>query len=407
MKKLLFGFLVVLFGCSKTMPVVTPTIIPPVVTTPTQLPKLLYYGKTSYELKTPQQGFVNVDSIRNILGILHKGIYNGNNNLGYVYVDMNNDGLEDIFYPYESDNNATIIPDVLINTGKGYTLDNSMLPTDYTGTINTRKTIVGDFNNDSLPDLFLINQGVDAAPFDGELCTLLLSDKNTHKYKIGDISMLPKAFWHGGASGDLNGDGNLDIIALGGHPAKILYGDGKGNFTAVDWKYNAGDGYITGEIVDVNKDGQNDIILSGDEGRPAPARYSPSTIFWNTNNDFGKQTIIVKPSTSGWGSVMDIDVGDVDGDGINEILFDRTGDITGIWYGGYTINIYKPDITYNSFSDATSAYINNSVSIKPQTTGWMFKMTLYKDNNSWKIRGETTDRSIKIWIQNSTNKIFE
>jgi hypothetical protein len=193
---------------------------------------------------------------------------------------------------------------------------------------------------------------------------------------------------------------------LGGHPAKVLYGNGKGNFTAVDWKYNAGDGYLTGEIIDVNKDGQNDIILSGAEGTPPPGRYSPSTIFFNTNNDFSKQTIIVAPSTNGWGTITDIAVGDIDDDGINEILLDRTGDITGVWYGGYTINVYKSDLNYKTFADVTTSYINNSISIKPKTTAWMYRMILYKTNNIWMLRGETTDKNIKTWKQDPITKIF-
>lgn len=413
MKNIILGFiLVALVSCSKSVstPIAVPIPITSIVTPPSivvpTLANLNYYGKTSYELKVAQQGFVNIDSIRSVLGIRSKGLGNGDMNNGYVYVDINNDGLEDIFYTYRSEGNYNTKPDVLINKGGYYLLDNSMLPDNYLGNVLTRKTLVGDFNNDSLPDLFLINHGWDAAPFTGEICTLLLSDKITHKYKLGNLSMLPIAFWHGGASGDLNGDGNLDIIVLGGHPAKVLYGDGKGNFTAVDWKYNAGDGYITGEIVDIDKDGQNDIILSGDEGRPAPALYSPSTIFWNTHTEFSKQSVIVTPSTNGWGSVMDIAVGDIDGDGINEILFDRTGDITGAWYGGYNINVYKSNATYTAFSDMTTTYINNPISIKPQTTGWMFRMILYKTNNRWILRGETTDKKIKNWQQDPITKIF-
>ena len=410
MKNILFGFLlVILFSCSKVVITPTPIVVtPPTPVTPTYqtLPIGYYANKTSYQLKTPFQ-FVNVDSIRLVLGIRNKGIYNGNNNLGYVYIDINGDGLEDIFYPYESDGNFTTKPDVIINKGNHYELDNSMLPDNFVGTINNRKTIVSDFNNDSLPDLFLINQGLDASPYPGEQCTLLLSDKTTHKYKLGDLSMLPTAFWHGGASGDLNGDGNLDIIVLGANPAKVLYGDGKGSFTAKDWIYNAGSGYITGEIIDVDNDGKNDIILSGDEGRPAPALYSPSTIFFNKNNSFQTQTQICVPSTTGWGSVMDIACADMDGDGINEIFFDRTGDVTGTWYGGYTINVYKLDKTYQSVSDVTTTYIKNSVSIQPRTTAWMWRMLLYKSNNIWMLNGFTTDQHSTIWVQNQTTKIFE
>jgi hypothetical protein len=405
MKRIILGLIVVtLFGCTKTAPIViTPPPPTPIVEL---LPKIVYYGKISYELKNTNK-FIDIDLLRKILGTLTIGRYNGNNNLGFVYVDMNNDGREDIFYPYSSDGEFNTKPDVFINTGTSYVKDNSMLPIDYTGNQNTRKTIVGDFNNDSLPDLFLINHGYeDNNYWPGETCTLLLSDKITHQYKLGDVAMLSKAFWHGGASGDLNGDGNLDIIVLGGHPAKVLYGDGKGNFTAVDWKYNAGDGYITGEIVDIDNDGQNDIILSGAEGNPSPARYSPSTIFFNNHNDFSKQTTIVAPSTTGWGTIMDISVADIDGDNTNEILFDRTGDINGNWYGGFQLNVYKTNDNYKTLNDVSGKFIPNNISIQKQTTAWMYKMNLYKVNGAYYLDGITSNSVVHHWKQDPITKIF-
>ena len=276
MKKIILGLIVViLFGCSKTAPIV----VPPSTPIAEVLPKIVYYGKTSYELKNTNK-FINIDSLRNTFGIKNVGRYNGTNNYGFVYVDMNNDGREDIFYPYSSDGEFNTKPDVFINNGKSYTKDNSMLPTDYSGNQNTRKTLVGDFNNDSLPDLFLINHGYeDNNYYPGETNTLLLSDKITHQYKLGDVSMLSKAFWHGGASGDLNGDGNLDIIALGGHPAKVLYGDGKGSFdisNALKLPTVYGWGVITDfDIYDLDNDGVEEIVITRTAGSLGSGKNGP------------------------------------------------------------------------------------------------------------------------------------
>jgi hypothetical protein len=186
MKKVILGLIVVtLFGCSKTAPIiVTPIVVTPI--TPTQLPKIVYYGKTSYELKNTNK-FINIDSLRNLFGIKNVGRWRGTNNLGFVYVDMNNDGREDIFYPYSSDGEFNTKPDVFINNGNSYTKDNSMLPTDYSGNQNTRKTIVGDFNNDSLPDIFS-NVAVDPPigvpfPYLNDNCHLLLNSKNGFSFK--------------------------------------------------------------------------------------------------------------------------------------------------------------------------------------------------------------------------------
>ena len=403
MKKVILGLIVMtLFGCSKTAPI----IVTPAIPIAEVLSKIVYYGKTSYELKNTNK-FINIDSLRNVFGIKNVGRYNGTNNLGFVYVDMNNDGREDIFYPYSSDGEFNTKPEVFINTGKSYTKDNSMLPTDYSGNQNTRKTIVGDFNNDSLPDLFLINHGYeDNNYYPGETNTLLLSDKITLKYKLGDVSMLSKAFWHGGASGDLNKDGNIDIIVTAGNTIKVLYGSGDGSFNLTDWKYNGTSGYITIEILDVNKDGQNDVIMTGFEGFPNSNRYSKSTIFWNNNNDFSSNTIICEPNTNGWALVLDIVAADIDNDGTTEIILNRTVDSGTNWYGGFQLNIYKTNDNYKTLNDVSNKFITNNISVQKRTTAWMYKMNLYKVNNIYYLDGITTNSLVHHWKQDAITKTF-
>jgi len=397
MKKVILGLIVVtLFGCTKTAPIV---ITPPTPIVEV-LPKIVYYGKTSYELKNTNK-FISIDSLRNTFGIKNVGRYNGTNNLGFVYVDMNNDGREDIFYPYSSDGEFNIKPDVFINNGKSYTKDNSMLPIDYSGNQNTRKTIVGDFNNDSLPDLFLINHGYeDNNYFPGETCTLLLSDKITHQYKLGDVSMLSKAFWHGGASGDLNKDGNIDIIITAGNTIKVLYGSGDGSFNLKDWKYNGTSGYITIEILDVNKDGQNDVIMTGFEGFPNSNRYSKSTIFWNNNNDFSNNTIICEPNTLGWALVLDIVAADIDNDGTTEIILNRTIDSGTNWYNGFQLNVYKTTDNYKTFKE------NNIITYQTNSKAWMSKLNLYQKDNVYYLDGITINGKIYHWKQDPITKTF-
>jgi len=411
-----FIFIVTFFSfCSKTSTTSNNTTTLPIAvspTVPTPLPKIVYSGKTSYALKTPQK-LIDIDPIRTTLGIRSIGKFKGSNNLGFVYVDMNNDGLEDIYYTYASDGNFLTKHNVIINKGDNkYMLDESMLPSNFLGTASTRKSVVGDFNNDSLPDIFMCNHGYEEVLNIGvgtwylENCSILLSNKNG-AYTYKEFTELGKAFWHGAASGDLNGDGNMDIVVVGGGVPKALYGDGKGGFTISDINttISKDNGYITVELVDVDKDGQCDVILSGDEGTPPPAYYSKSMILWNKKGNFNSNTIICEANTNGWRYIMNIGCEDLDGDGINEIILCRTGDNSGVWYGGHQLNVYKQNSGFTLFTDVTSTYFGSDNILRTINTGkWMYQMLMKKETDGlFSIYGYITNSEQYLqWKQNSS-----
>ena len=420
MKKFILSlFVVTLFGCSKKDVIVPIPIVvtPPVVIKPTpNIPIGFYVGKTSYELKTPYGKIINIDSIRKIFGVLNKGIHNGTNNLGYCYIDINNDGLEDIFYPYSSDGIYNIRPDIFVNKGDKYVLDNSYLPENYSGNQVTRKTIVGDYNNDSLPDLFLCNSGwedFNAKIFALEENTLLLSNKHTGTYEIGKLPNIGKSFWHGAASGDVNGDKNIDIIVTEGTNVQLLINDGKGNFSNLKFS-KIGDGFITTEILDVDKDGLNDIIMAGEEGKDGMGIQTKPTIFFNKGNLLFTPIIIAEVNSNGWGLVMDIVCFDIDNDGLNEIILDRTGDRTKVFYGGYNVTIHKTFDNYKSFEDKSELFISGNIFYKTTIGGWITKMFLKKENDNVILNCDVSAAdntnwkpSNKKWIQNKQTFKFE
>lgn len=418
MKKFILGlFVVTLFGCKKD--VITP-FTPP--TSTIVAPTFVvgnYIGKTSYELRKTKT-YVNVDSVQLSFGIQNKGYWNGTNNVGYAYVDLNADGLDDIIYPMMSANtDVPMRPFVFLNIGSQYVIDNTIIPSDYLGATDTRKTLIADFNNDSLPDVFFNNTANEQSRNQNQIAyqAIMLSVKGDKKvtYRMGTLptELVNKGGYHGAAAGDINGDKNIDIIFVGQGMPKLLYGNGDGTFRYDVFNVaNYGSGFITTEIVDVDGDGKNDIILAGAENN------DKAKIFWGKTN-FTTYTTINETNINGLKLIVDISAEDIDGDGIKEIILDRTFDgLDGNpFYRGYYLTLYKTNDNYNSFVDATNTFFTNKPLQENYVTGgWITRIDITKDNNTLTINAAVNGcyqyndyrnrPYIKKWKQN-INKIFE
>jgi len=107
--------------------------------------------------------------------------------------------------------------------------------------------ITGDFNEDGLLDLAILNGGL----YGKYNIDILLNNgnrtfSNAGRYGISAAGHILTA--------DINGDGHLDIVTDGG---EVLLGDGKGKFTPGKNLSATGDGIIAG---DFNGDGKLDLV---------------------------------------------------------------------------------------------------------------------------------------------------
>jgi FG-GAP-like repeat len=384
MKNVYVVILIILYACSKTkdMPQeAVPANIPPANTPINTTAPTTYDYKNlknpSYETQnTPiNEDILNiVVNTKNSLGqsaseIINKGISAS----AISYLDFNGDGLLD-FYVHPVTNlsfqgKEKVAGQVYLNVNGKYiydenTIDTAQIPKMYLA----RKSIVGDFNNDARPDLFLAGFGMDQSPFLGEANALILSIPNG-KYKKIEFNNNIGVF-HSVCSGDIDKDGDLDIFALANDKSYFLINDGKGNFTITTNNINIASlgSLFTSELYDINKDGYIDLILGGHEFSVKDTSFKIATeyegatrIYWgNSNYKYNEENVTYLPVNSYFGVVLDFDFADLDGDGKLEIAINRTGgrlvnNVLTDFYKNWAIQILKFDGT--KWLDKTGAFI--------------------------------------------------
>ncbi len=123
--------------------------------------------------------------------------------------------------------------------------------------------VLGDLNGDGKPDLAL-------ASHDSYGVMLLLGDGNGGFALAAKSPVLMKEgkhpHTHGLDAGDLNGDGNLDLVTVNSHPdndVSVVLGDGRGGFTrAPGSPFAVGRSPYPGALGDLNGDGHLDILAT-------------------------------------------------------------------------------------------------------------------------------------------------
>jgi len=198
-----------------------------------------------------------------------------------------------------------------------------LLLSDSTGCVIPRKTLVADFNNDERPDVVFTCHGLDFGysylkdrGFEkGEVNRILLSrpdGRYDNKVLTYDGNAL-NCFCHGGAAGDINNDGYVDVLLNDGiygewingefkkwegnvSKMHILLGDGTGNFTLRNDLPRTFDGccYYSSDLYDFNGDGFLDIWASG--GAPHGEYKERNIIAYSREGQFFEEDIVDLPN---------------------------------------------------------------------------------------------------------------
>src|SRR5215204_4052597 len=121
--------------------------------------------------------------------------------------------------------------------------------------------------------------------------------------------------------GDVNADGRLDVVlAKGRHwplVDRVLIGDGAGQFSVGYDLGKASDRSYSARLVDMDRDGDLDVVLSNDRPDPKLVYLNDGTGHFRVGSTFGRPEWETRNAT----------VADVDGDGLPDIIVaNRSGD---------------------------------------------------------------------------------
>ena len=223
------------------------------------------------------------------------------------------------------------------------------------------RLIIADFNNDDVDDIFIANAQAQIRnkkyEYIGPNHSLISTDKLNWKQSIHTGFKTEKkqkiyiGFSHGSTSGDIDNDGDIDIITTEFKGAVCHFNDGKGNFKA---KICANQTGFAVTAADYNNDGNLDLIISGDHYNPKFNEISPSgwkgdpgtnrvsVFFGNGKGKFKRQKTKIEPAyTLGakfmFSQVVDMISWDFDDDGDVDFI----SSVVGPFYSSSAFAIYE------------------------------------------------------------------
>ena len=287
--------------------------------------------------------------------------------------DFNNDGIRDFLYSgtmrptnikMEGEDTSGVCglkedckgempgPTLYLGQPDGSYIDNSNLLIDNRnppGQQLSRQQLIADFNNDDVLDFYLADTGVGGGNHNGFRDSYFLSQKDGTWLESSSTHLSKKEFKifnHGGAIGDIDNDGDIDIVLTDlERVLRCLLNDGTGKMKI---KKCGSINAFAIELGDFDNDGDLDIIHGGHE-------YDGTVTGIALNNGKGKFKKKIKlPVPKGnWGTVPEVSFWDLDNDSDLDIVISRAG----ILYVGTGIQIIE-NLGKNKFNSEFYILVN-------------------------------------------------
>lgn len=362
------------------------------------------YLQSSYELSN-YQTWISPSTIFESQGMVTPKDLDPTDITSSCQLDIDLDGDEDIFSFRNYDiNTPNVIPSPLLYLNT----NNSFFKSVWNGpnTMRGNKSLVGDFNGDKKPDVFSVEaydppSSCNCMP---EMTTnKILFNTQNNLTSIQEIKGLD-GFWVTGCSGDVDNDGDLDVMVFNFHRLynnvnnKILINDGLGKFTITEMNEISQISLVdASELIDVNKDGNLDLILNY---RNQNANGNILKIFWGNGKSysFSNSTDISIPNIY----VYDIDAYDANNDGVLEII------LFSIDPNGWAVDFYGSSDKGKSFSNQNSRFIrdNENVTSKKGFIHVKHIMITDVDNNN-KMDIVSSNRSVNVRWEQDSDGVFK